>query len=208
MHGARTDPRPGGGRRSLVLASRSPARAALLAQIGRPPDCIAPQGIDETVRGGEHPREHAVRIARDKLQAAVRCYPGAWVVAADTVVACGRRILAATDRPEVAERHLRLLSGRAHRVWSAVRVHEPGGSEASRLVCTRVRFRALHVDEVREYLRTGEWRYRAGGYAIQGRGAVFVRGISGSFENVAGLPLTETELLLRGLGMPAARTGA
>ncbi len=191
----------------MILASRSPARALLLAQIGRPPDRIEPQEINETARDGEPPRSYAVRMAREKLRSAVHRHPGAWVVAADTVVGCGRRILGAPHQPETARRHLRMLSGRAHRVWSAVRVRAPGGDEAGRLVCTRVRFRTLHADEIEDYLLTDEWRNRAGGYAIQGRGAVFVRGISGSFENVVGLPLTETELLLRGLGLPAVPTG-
>ncbi len=191
----------------LILASRSPARAALLEQIGRSPDVIAPQDIDETVRPGELPRQYAERVAREKMCAAGQRHPDTWIVVADTVVACGRRILAATEQVETARRHLQMLSGRAHRVWSAVCVRGPEENEAGRLVCTRVRFRALSAVEIEDYLMTGEWRNRAGSYAIQGRGATFVRGINGSFENVVGLPLAETELLLRGLGMPRAPVG-
>ena len=191
----------------LILASRSPARAALLAQIGRAPDVIAPPDIDETPRPGELPRRYAARMAREKMSSAGPLHPDAWIVVADTVVACGRRILAATAEAETARRHLRMLSGRAHRVWSAVRVRGPDQREAGRLVCTRVRFRALYAAEIEDYLVTGEWRNRAGGYAAQGRGATFVRRINGSFENVVGLPLAETELLLRGLGMPPAPVG-
>lgn len=191
----------------LILASRSRARAALLEQIGRSPDVIAPQDIDEAVRPSELPRRYAARMAREKMCAAGRHHSDSWIVVADTVVACGRRILAATEQVEIARRHLQMLSGRAHRVWSAVRVRGPENNEAGRLVCTRVRFRTLSALEIEDYLMTGEWRNRAGSYAIQGRGATFVRGINGSFENVVGLPLAETELLLRGLGMPRAPVG-
>ncbi len=189
----------------LVLASRSPARAALLEQIGRCPDVVAPSGIDETHVPGELPRLYTARMAEEKMRIAGPLHPDAWIVVADTVVACGRRILAATEEIEVARRHLRMLSGRAHRVWSAVRVRGPDGAEAARVVCTRVRFRGLSNLEIEDYLMTGEWRNRAGSYAIQGRGAAFVHGINGSFENVVGLPVAETELMLRGLGMPPAR---
>ena len=191
----------------LILASRSPARAALLEQIGRSPDVIAPPDIDEAARPGELPRQYAARMAREKMCAAGQRHPDTWIVVADTVVACGRRILAATEQVENARRHLQMLSGRAHRVWSAVCVRGPEETQAGRLVCTRVRFRALSTSEIEDYLMTGEWRNRAGSYAIQGRGATFVRGINGSFENVVGLPLAETELLLRGLGMPPAPVG-
>ncbi len=186
----------------LVLASRSPARAALLRQIGREPHEIAPLGIDETPLPGELPRAYVQRMARDKMAVAGRRHPHAWVLVADTVVACGRRILAATEDAEVARRHLRMLSGRAHRVWSAVRVKSPGGRDAGRLVLTRVRFRILEASEIERYLMEGEWRNKAGSYAVQGRGATFVRGMNGSFENVIGLPVAETEMLLRGLGLP------
>lgn len=186
----------------LVLASRSPARAALLRQIGREPREIAPLGIDETPLPGESPRAYAQRMARDKMAVAGRRHPHAWVLVADTVVACGRRILAATEDAEVARRHLQMLSGRAHRVWGAVWVRSPGGGAAGRLVMTRVRFRTLEASEIESYLMGGEWRNKAGSYAVQGRGAAFVRGINGSFENVVGLPVAETEMLFRGLGMP------
>ena len=142
------------------------------------------------------------------MAVAGRQHPHAWVLVADTVVACGRRILAATEDAEVARRNLRMLSGRAHCVWGAVRVKSPGGEDAGRLVLTRVRFRILEAREIERYLMEGEWQNKAGSYAVQGRGATFVRGINGSFENVVGLPVAETEMLFRGLGMPLSGAAA
>ncbi len=186
----------------FVLASRSPARATLLQQIGRAPDVVAPVHIDETPAAGEPPKAYALRMAQDKMRAAAAAHPGAWILVGDTVVACGRRILGATADLETARRHLGMLSGRSHRVWGAVRVRTPGGGETGRLVCTRVCFRRLDTSEIENYLASNEWKNRAGAYAIQGRAAIFVRRLSGSFENVVGLPLTEAEMVLRGLGMP------
>lgn len=188
----------------LVLASASPRRLALLAQAGRRPDRTEPPEVDETPRPRELPPAYARRMARAKLDAALPRCPGAFVLAADTVVACGRRILPKADDPDVARRCLALLSGRAHRVWGAVEAAAPDGRRARRLVLTRVRFRRLGREETEAYLASGEWEGKAGGYAVQGRAATFVARLAGSYENVVGLPLAETETLLRGLGLPPA----
>ena len=186
----------------LVLASSSPRRLALLRQVGIEPARILPPEIDESPFKRELPRDHAARIAAAKLDAARRRLAGepAFVLAADTVVACGRRILEkAKDRP-AAERCLRLLSGRRHRVIGAVSVANPEGRTGARLVQTAVRFKRLEDREIEDYLDSGEWQGKAGGYAIQGRAEAFVMQINGSYSNVVGLPLAHTVNLLRGLG--------
>jgi septum formation protein len=185
----------------LILASSSPRRLALLRQAGiEPARLVAPQ-IDEAAAPREQPRAHALRLAYAKNAAGaaeVGAEP-AFVVAADTVVACGRRILPKTTEAADAERCLRLLSGRRHRVYTGVVVSGPSG-RAARVVMTVVRFKRLHDDELAWYLASEEWRGKAGGYAIQGRAEAFVASINGSFSNVVGLPLAVTLDLLRGLG--------
>lgn len=186
----------------LVLASSSPRRLALLRQVGIEPDLILSPEIDETAVAKELPRRHAERLALDKLNA-VRTRPdaaGAFVLAADTVVACGRRILPKTDEPAAAERCLALLSGRRHTVLGGVAVAAPDGTVRTRLIRTAVRFKRLSGAEIERYLASGEWRGKAGGYAIQGRAEAFVLQINGSWSNVVGLPLAATVNLLRGLG--------
>ncbi|MGH7007107.1 MAG: Maf family protein [Stellaceae bacterium] len=192
----------------LVLASASARRAALLAQIGLAPDAVMPAGIDETPRQNETPAAHALRLAEEKARAVTARESGAFVLGADTVVACGRRILGKPATEDEARRCLALLSGRRHRVHGGIAVATPAGKIASRRVATAVLFKRLTADEIADYLATGEWRDKAGGYAIQGCAARFVRGIVGSYSNVVGLPLYETVALLAGQGYaPASRLG-
>ena len=184
----------------LVLASASVRRLALLAQIGIAPDEVVPAEVDETPRPRERPADYARRIAEAKAEAVVSRFPGAFVLAADTVVAVGRRILPKPADEAEARRCLALLSGRRHRVFGAVALRAPDGRQGRRLVVTAVRFKRLHAAEIAAYLASGEWRDKAGGYAIQGRAAAFVPAINGSYSNVVGLPLTETADLLAGFG--------
>ena len=191
----------------MILASSSPRRLALLRQVGVVPDRIEAPAVDETPLPRELPRAHVLRLAEAKLAdvlARTDAAP-AFVLAADTVVACGRRILGKARERPVAERHLRLLSGRRHRVWSgiaAARIGEGSAVDrrATRVVMTMVRFKRLDESELQAYLASGEWDGKAGGYAIQGRAEGFVVAINGSYSNVVGLPLAATLDLLRGLG--------
>lgn len=187
----------------LVLASASPRRVDLLAQMGVRPDCIDPADLDETPATRELPRDHARRLARAKAAAVHPRHPGAFILAADTVVARGRRILPKPHDRETARRCLTLLSGAAHHVFGAVVLIGPDGRRAERVVDTRVAFKRLDDGELAAYLACGEWQDKAGGYAIQGRAGAFVRLLSGSYSSVVGLPLFETRALLRGLGYPA-----
>jgi len=184
----------------LVLASASPRRTELLARIGVVPDRVAPADIDETPRKAELPRLLAARLARAKAEAAAALAPEALVLAADTVVGVGRRILPKAETEEEARRCLALLSGRRHQVTTGVVLRLPGGRRLSRLVATAVAFQRLTPAQVEDYVARGEWRGKAGGYAIQGRAEAFVRFLSGSWSNVVGLPLFETAQLLRGVG--------
>ena len=184
----------------LVLASESPRRRDLLASIGLTPDIIAPADVDETPLKDELPRRLAARLAAAKAEAAADRFPDDFVLAADTVVSVGRRILPkASDAAEVAE-CLRLLSGRAHRVVTGVSVRAPGGRRGDRLVETRLKMRRLSEADIRAYAEGGEGVGKAGGYGIQGRAGVVILSLSGSWPAVVGLPLHETEALLRGLG--------
>jgi septum formation protein len=186
----------------LVLASASPRRLDLLRQIGVEPDLVEPSDVDERPLKGELPVLHARRIALAKAEAARRRHPDAFVIAADTVVACGRRILPKTEDEATARACLDLLSGRRHRVLGGLVVAAPDGRIAQRLVTTMVAMQRLAPGQIDRYLASGEWRGKAGCYAIQGRAAAFVRAINGSYSNVVGLPLHETVQLLRGLGYP------
>jgi len=196
------------GRPTLVLASGSPRRLALLAQAGLEPDALLPAEIDETPERGELPRRLALRLARQKAEAAkARCekageHAGAYLLAADTVVAVGRRILPKPELSEEAADCLRLLSGRAHRVYTGIALVTPKGAVRTRLVESRLRFKRLSGEDMRAYLASGEWRGKAGGYAIQGLAGCFVVKLVGSYTNVVGLPLTETVALLSGEGYP------
>ena len=198
---------PSPARPPLVLASASPRRLALLTQIGYAPDKIEPAALDESALPGERPEAHAARLAREKAVSIAARYPGAFVLGADTVVACGRRILGKAETEEEARHCLSLLSGRRHRVHGGVTVIDPAGRAVSRMVRTAVAFKRLSADEMAAYLDGGEWRGKAGGYAIQGRAAVFVRFVNGSYSNVVGLPVHETYQMLVGLGLPPLPPG-
>ena len=181
----------------LVLASASPRRLDLLRQVGLEPAEIDPADIDETPALREAPRAYALRMAKAKLAAVACRHPGAVVLAADSVVVCGRRILPKAESEQDARACLTLLSGRRHRVLGGVAVGGADGAVRTRLVETVVRFKRLEAAELDDYLRSGEWRGKAGGYAIQGRAAGFVAFVSGSYSNVVGLPLFETVALLK-----------
>ncbi len=185
---------------SLVLASASPRRLELLRQIGIEPDAVVPADVDERPGARERPADHARRLAEAKADLVAKQHSKSFVLAADTVVAVGRRILPKPADEAAARRSLALLSGRRHRVLGAVALIAPDGRRARRLVVTAVRFKRLELREIEAYLASGEWRDKAGGYAIQGRAAAFVPAINGSYSNVVGLPLAETAALLDGLG--------
>lgn len=185
-------------RAPLVLASASPRRLALLAQIGVVPDRVTPAEVDETPLKGELPRPLALRLARAKCAAVSE--PGAYVLAADTVVACGRRVLPKAESEAQARGCLALLSGRTHRVFTAIVLRAPDGRQVERVAETTVSFARLSPPQVEAYIAGGEWRGKAGGYAIQGAAAAHIRQIGGSHSAVVGLPLFETAQLLRGLG--------
>lgn len=192
----------------LILASASPRRLALLRQIGLEPDRIDPADIDETPGRRELPPDHARRLACEKAAAIAARQPGAWVLAADTVVALGRRILPKPEDRATAADCLKRLSGRRHRVITGLCVHAPDERRGSRLVTTIVHVKRLSDAEIRDYLDSGEWQGKAGGYAIQGRAAAFVPRINGSYSNVVGLPLAETRALLSGMGWRPAAAGS
>lgn len=180
----------------LVLASASPRRLDLLRQIGLEPDAIDPANADETPRPRETPRAYALRMAEAKLAAVMPRHPEAIVLAADSVVAVGRRILPKAETEAEARDCLAMLSGRRHKVLGGVAVGH-GGKVRTRLVETAVRFKRLEKSEIEAYMQSGEWQGKAGGYAIQGRAASFVAFVSGSYSNIVGLPLFETAALLK-----------
>lgn len=182
--------------RGLVLASASPRRLELLAQLGLRPDEIVAPDVDETPGARELPRAYACRIARAKALAVSESHPDRLILAADTVVAAGRRILPKAETPAQARACLSLLSGRRHRVLTAVAVLPPGSAMRERLVESVVIFSRLSKAEIDAYVASGEWQGKAGGYAIQGQAARFVRYLGGSYSGVVGLPLHETALLL------------
>jgi len=184
----------------LVLASASPRRLELLASAGLSPDTVDPPRIDETRKPGEKPADLAKRLAESKAAAVAARNGAAFVLGADTVVALGRRVLPKAGNEGEAERALRLLSGRNHRVHGGICVIAPDGGMASRLVTTRVTFKRLGEAEIKAYLASREWEGKAGGYAIQGIAGRFVRSLHGSYTNVVGLSIYETASLLEGLG--------
>jgi nucleoside triphosphate pyrophosphatase len=184
----------------LILASASPRRLDLLRQIGVAPDAVVPADIPEDALKGETPPQHAARLALAKAKAVAERNPDAIVLAADTVVACGRRILPKAEDRDTARRCLGLLSGRRHRVHGGIVVLAPRREPSVRLVTTIVTFKRLTDDEIAAYLDSGEWQGKAGGYAIQGRAAAFARALNGSYTNVVGLDLFATAALLRGVG--------
>ena len=183
---------------ALILASASPRRRELLARLGLDCAAIAPADIDETPRKAELPRDYAVRMAREKADAAAD--RTAFVLAGDTVVAAGRRILPKAEDEATARQCLELLSGRRHRVFSAVALRAPDGTLRERLSETQVRFKRLSHEEIAGYLASGEWHGKAGGYAIQGTAEGLIAWIGGSHSGVVGLPLFETRALLKAAG--------
>ena len=190
----------------LVLASGSPRRVELLNQAGIEPDILLPAHIDETPTRAEHPRSLAKRLSREKAEksAAMLLEQGetskSYILAADTVVSVGRRILPKAEALDEANYCLRLLSGRSHHVYTGLCLITPGGKVRQKLVETRVRFKRLSSIELESYLASGEWRGKAGGYAIQGLAGTFIVKLVGSYSNVVGLPLYETTSLLTGEG--------
>lgn len=184
----------------FVLASASPRRADLVRQIGLTPHHTDPADIDETPRGRERPRAYALRVAEAKARSVASRRPGCWVLAADTVVACGHRILPKAESAAEARRCLGLLSGRRHRVIGGLALVAPDGGLRTRAVETRVAFKRLDDGEIETYLASGEWQGKAGGYAIQGLAAAYITFVNGSYSNVVGLPLAETYALLTGVG--------
>lgn len=195
-----------GNTHKLVLASGSPRRIELLQQAGIEPDRVLPADIDETPLRSEHPRSLAKRLSREKAEKALMAlmreaeYQPGYVLAADTVVAVGRRILPKAETVDDAIACLQLLSGRAHRVYSGICLMTPSGQARQRLVETRVRFKRLSRSEIDRYVASGQWRGKAGGYAVQGYAGSFVVKLVGSYTNVVGLPLYETTMLLAGEG--------
>ena len=196
------------GRPKLVLASGSPRRLSLINQVGIEPDALRPTDIDETPKRGELPRAYATRLAREKAEAALAMVrideelKGSYILAADTAVAVGRRILPKAELLDEAAQCLRLLSGRNHRVHTAICLVTPKETFRARYIETRVRFKRLSEEDIEAYLASGEWRGKAGGYAAQGIAGGFLVKIVGSYSNIVGLPLYETLALLGGEGYP------
>lgn len=196
----------------LVLASASPRRLALLEQAGIPPDLLNPVDLDETPGRRETPRALSLRLATEKAKAAaeaplVKALPGkVYILAADTVVAVGRRMIPKAQSVEEATVALELLSGRSHHVYTSLCLVTPQGANRSRVVDTKVRFKRLTREDIECYLLTDEWRGKAGAYAIQGRAEAFVRALNGSYSGVVGLPLYEAIALLQGTGYPVYYT--
>ncbi|NBX03885.1 MAG: septum formation protein Maf [Alphaproteobacteria bacterium] len=179
----------------FILASASPRRLALLAQIGIAPAEVISADIDETPLKNELPHFYAARVAREKALAVAAQHPDAVVLAADTVVACGRRILPKAEDEKTARKCLTLLSGKRHRVYTAVCIIA-GGKTREKTVMTQVKFSRLSPQQISAYIATNEWHGKAGGYAIQGEAAAFIPSINGSFSNVVGLPLAEVASML------------
>lgn len=189
----------------LILASASPRRLQLLARIGIVPDAVLPSDIDESEIPGESPREIALRLAHGKAQACAD--EGAYVLAADTVVAQGRRTLPKAETVAEAEDCMRRLSGGNHRVWTGVALRSPSGEITARVSESRVKFKRLSETEIRAYLASGEWQGKAGGYGLQGMAEAFVIQVIGSPSSIIGLPLYETVNLLQGAGYPVHGAG-
>jgi len=184
----------------LILASTSPRRLALLKQIGITPSQIIPAEIDETPQKSELPRVLAQRLAKEKAEFVSKEHKDVFILAADTVVGCGRRVLPKAETEEDAFACLTLLSGRRHRVWGGISLICPEGRCLTRIVETSVQFKRLSQREMKHYLTSGEWQGKAGGYAIQGIAASYVRSMRGSYSNVVGLSLYDIMQMLNGVG--------
>lgn len=189
---------PDGG---FILASASPRRLDLLSQIGLTPDAVLPADINEDPVPGELPRPHAQRLAEEKALKISETRAGDVILAADTVVAVGRRILPKTMEASEAKDCLKLMSGRSHRVFTGVCVIDRDGVSRSKVSETRLKMKRLSDEELRDYLESGEWQGKAGGYGIQGRAGMFISHLSGSYTGVVGLPVYETSLLLKAAGL-------
>ncbi len=185
----------------MILASASPRRLELLARLGVVPEAVDPANIDETPRKGELPLPHVRRLAAEKAAVIAVRHPGKVVLAADTLVACGRRILPKAEAETQALECLTLLSGRRHRVHTALTVIDAGGTARHRVSTSIITFKCLSDAEIAAYLASGEWEGKAGGYAIQGSAEAFVRHMAGSHSGVMGLPLFETRSLLIAAGV-------
>ncbi len=190
---------------SFILASASTRRLDLLRQIGITPTAIEAPHIDETEYTGELPAVYAKRIAAEKLSAVMQRHEGSFVLAADTVVALGRRVLPKAQDAVTARQYLKLLSGRRHKVIGGIAVAAPSGRTILRVATTGVVFKRLDAVEIERYVESGEWQGKAGGYAIQGLAAAFIPEIQGSYSNVVGLSLSDTYTMLTGLGFRAQR---
>ena len=184
----------------FILASASPRRLDLLKQIGLTPDAVLPADIDETEHTGESPTAYAQRMAIEKAEKIAQDEKDAFILAADTVVACGKRILPKAEDLETADKCLKMLSGRKHYVLGGIAIIAPDGRMVKKLVKTSVRFKRLSLEEHQHYLDSNEWDGKAGGYAIQGLASCFIPSIHGSYTNVVGLSLHETAHALYGLG--------
>jgi septum formation protein len=185
----------------FILASSSPRRIELLKQIGITPDAIIPADIDETPLRGETPRAHAMRMAQEKCARVAQDHPQSLILAADTVVAPGRRILPKTETPEEARACLAMLSGRRHRIYGGIALYVPAQEKiVLRVVETSVSFKKLSPQEIESYIGTQQWKGVAGGYAVQGQAAAFIKFINGSYSNIVGLSVYDTMNMLRGAG--------
>jgi septum formation protein len=184
----------------LILASASPRRLELLRQAGVTPDQVIPADIDETPRKGERPKNYALRIAAEKAQKIKSSGVSGIILSADTVVGCGLRILPKTETEQETRDCLKLMSGRRHKVFTAVSVIDGKGKQKTVVVTSVVRFKRLTPADIDGYIKSGEWKGKAGGYAIQGRAAAFIPFISGSYTNIVGLPMFETLALLKAAG--------
>ena len=188
----------------LILASASSRRLDLLKQVGIVPDAVDAADIDETALPGERPDRLAERLGREKAMSVAARHGGCWVLAADTVVACGHRVLPKPAGADEARKCLTLLSGRRHRVHSGLCLVDPAGTPHCRRVSSSVTFKRMHPCDIDAYIQTGEWQGKAGGYAIQGFAALYIRSLGCSYSNVVGLPLYETCSLLDGLGFKSS----
>ena len=187
----------------LILASASPRRLDLLAQIGIVPDEVRPADINEDPIAGELPKGHALRLAREKAIKVASENTDAIILAADTVVGVGRRILPKTETVDEARKCLELMSGRGHRVFTGIAAIKANGELTSRVVETRLKMKRLSEADLKQYLDSGEWQGKAGGYGIQGLAGAYISSLIGSYTNVVGLPLFETRNLLTGAGYPS-----
>ncbi len=185
---------------TLILASASPRRLELLKQIGIVPDKIVPADIDESLKKGETPEAYVARLSREKAEKIASEHPASFIIAADTTVALGRRILGKAEHTEEEKKFLQALSGRRHHVITGVTVISPEGKKKTKTVSSIIKFKRLSAADISTYIDSGEWQGKAGGYAIQGKAARLIPFISGSYSNIVGLPLFETLTLLEGLG--------